>query len=246
MKLTGLKTSILAGVLFTGVSIPHTSVEASPTERNTKATITFETLLPPPIVDPTNPDVVKPPGPDEGNVNTESGELTLDFAPNLYFGSHEIGKDGMYEYPVLVNADKTANPDEETSDPFIQITDRQVKPGNWDVSVKVSSFENDQTGASSLAGAYLTFLNGQLKKPTVNTTAVAPVLNNSITALSDETDVNVLSAADGQGELTWVAHWIPDTTPSSPSIKLAVPAGTMKKGTHTASLTWTLASSITP
>lgn len=234
------KVSIVAGILLSSSLYFSSEASASATKRNTTATITFETLAPPVIVDPLNPDTPKVPGTDEGQVNTTGGELTLDFAPNLYFGRHEVGKNGAYEFPALVNADKVTKPTEKTSDPFIQVTDRQLVPGNWEVTVQASAFSNSATGNPSLAGAFLTFNRGILTHPLTNINAISPLLASSIEVISGGASVRVLSADVGKGELTWVAHWIPQGQPTPPSIKLTVPADKIKKGTHTAALTWTL------
>lgn len=240
MNSTTLKASILAGIVLSSSLCFSSQVSASATQRNTTAKITFETLAPPVIVDPLNPDTPKVPGPDEGNVNTEGGELTLDFAPNLYFGSHEVGKNGAYTFPALVNADKVAKPSEKTSDPFVQVTDRQLIPGNWEVTVQASAFSNSATNAPSLAGASLTFNRGTLTHPSTKVGVLSPLLSSSIEVISGGAAVRVLSADVGKGELTWVAHWIPKGQQTPPSIVLTIPSDTIKKGTHTAALTWTL------
>lgn len=248
MNSTPLKASVLAGILISSsLLLASPTSAAGPTQRNTNANVTFEMLLPVDVVDPLDPDTPKTPGDGEGDVNTgEGGELTLDFAPNLYFGSHKIKKDMEYVFPALVNAAKATNPEEQTSDPFIQVTDRQMKPGNWSVSVNASSFISDQTKDTSLEGSYLTFENGVLNRPTANSSAIEPTLNSSIKVTTGDPAVPVLTAADGEGALTWVAHWIPKGQASLPKVALTVPAGTMKKGKHTSALTWTLATTVNP
>lgn len=247
MNSTSFKTSILAGILISSsLLLSSPTLAVGPTERKTTADITFETLKPVEVVDPFDPDNPKTPGVDEGDVNGDAGELTLDFAPNLYFGKKEITKDGTYTYPALINSAAGANPGEKTSDPFIQVTDRQLKPGNWRVTVKASHFKNSLTNLDSLDEAYLTFENGVLNRPTANASAVAPTLKPNIRVETTDTETEVLTAKDGEGELTWVAHWIPTSQNSSPKISLTVKAGTIKKGTHTSNLTWTLIGSGTP
>lgn len=236
---------VFLGILVTGLFLSHQTVQANPLERNTEMTIEFDMLLLPPVVDPLNPDLEKTPDSDEGDVNTESGELTLDFAPNLYFGSHKIKQDGTLEFPVLVNADKEANPTENTSNPFVQVTDRQAISGDWELNVHASAFQNSLTNSSSLDGAFLTFSDGVLDNPSINLSATPPTLNQDINLISDGDTENVMRAGIGEGELTWIAHWIP-TDNLTPSIKLTVPSGTMKKGLHTADLTWTLSTLVSP
>ncbi|TCI22587.1 WxL domain-containing protein [Exiguobacterium sp. SL-9] len=242
-----MKVGILASVIAISSLTSYDVAQADPLVRSTNATITFETLEVPDILDPLNPDTPKDPGPDEGELNQEAAELTLDFAPNLYFGSHEIKEDGSYTYPALVNANQTANPDEKTSDPFLQVTDRQVVPGNWEVTVEASRFTNSETAnADSLAGATLTFTDGVLDKPTANVTAISPTLISPVEVRTGEGAQVLLTAGLGQGQFSWIAHWIPENSEDTTGISLTVPVGSIQKGTHTSTLTWTLATTVLP
>lgn len=243
-----MKVGILASALAVSSLTTYDVVQADPLVRSTNATITFETLEVPDILDPLDPDTPKNPGPDEGQPNEEAAELTLDFAPNLYFGSHEIKQDGQYVYSALTNANRVSNPDVKTSDPFLQVTDRRAIPGNWQVTVQASGFTNSEAGdAASLAGATLTFANGVLGKPTANALAVAPTLASPVVVETGGEAETLLTAGLGQGQFSWVAHWIPqESQVDKAGITLTVPAGTVQKGTHTSTLTWTLATSVLP
>lgn len=224
------------GFVVTALCIGSLNAQASPTQGSTRAFVEFEDLQPPEILNPNNPDQVltPPPGSEDGDVNTATGELTLDFVPNLYFGKNEISgnTDGRYK------ATSTTN----TPGPFIQVTDRRIDPGQWTVSVKAEQFKLDT--ANTLPQAYITFEKGTIRSRAAqqsDTTIEGPFLrfneSDGITkVMTDNEYVSLLSAKKGQAPFTWLVHWLD----SGAGVYLHVPAATMQVGKHTSVLTWTL------
>lgn len=233
-------------LMTTALLLGTTSAFAATTSKGTsKATITFTTNIAPVIVDPETPDPTKPYDPigDGGNKPTgNTGPLTLDYAPNFNFGSHEALATNSAVYQAL---DKK---------PFLQVTDRRAIRSKWEVNVKLSVFKNAETldpldpvdpsdplklADESLTGAKLSINNG-IVKPVLGLIDVQAPTTQNIELTAGATDgTTILSSADGTFS-TWLVYWPKALAQQEPRISLNVPINTQVKGTHTATLEWVL------
>jgi len=230
MKKRFVATSVLMStVLLLGTT---SAFAATTSTGNSKATITFTTNTAPVIVDPETPDPTKPYDPtgDGGNNPTgNTGPLTLDYAPNFNFGSHESRATNSAVYQAL---DKK---------PFLQVTDRRAIRSKWDVKVKLGKFTNSQTSDDSLAGAKLSIKNGIVKSAIVLTGIQAPTTQDVVLEAGATDGTSILSSVAGTFS-TWLVYWPGDLVGQDPNtrISLDVPINTQVEGTHTATLEWVL------
>lgn len=171
-------------------------------------------------VDPTDP---SKPGTDPDNPGTnQTGPLTLDAAPNLSFGTHDIAS-GSQTYNAVTP--KT---------PFVQASDRRGlgtdgQAQGWNVTVAMSDFTN--ASKQVLPGASLAFASASVKGATT-TQGTAPT-SLDVASLSSASGATPLLKADkGQGAGTWVSVYDPN------NIKLTVPQAAA--GNFTSTLSWTI------
>ncbi|MDI3234632.1 WxL domain-containing protein [Exiguobacterium antarcticum] len=230
MKKRFAATSVL---MSTALLLGTTSAFAATTSKgNSTATITFTTNEAPVIVDPETPDPQKPYDPigDGGNNPTgNTGPLTLDYAPNFNFGSHESRATNSAVYQAL---DKK---------PFLQVTDRRAKRSKWDVKVKLGKFKSSQTSEDSLTGAKLSIENGIVKSAIDLIDVPAPTTQDVVLEAGAADGTSILSSADGTFS-TWLVYWPGDLVGqgSNTRVSLNVPINTQVEGTHTATLEWVL------
>lgn len=227
------KFAVTSVLMSAALLLGTTSAFAATTSTgNSQATIKFTTIKPPIIVDPENPDPADPYDPigDGGNEPTgNTGALTLDYAPDFNFGSHEALATNSAVYQAL---DKK---------PFLQVTDRRAIRSQWDVNVKLGAFENSETSEESLAGTKLSIKNG-IVKSVIGLTGVAAPTTQDIELTAGATDgTTILSSVAGTFS-TWLVYWPGDLVGQDPNdrISLNVPVNTQVEGTHTATLEWVL------
>ena len=242
------KFAVTSVLMSAALLLGTTSAFAATTSTGkSQATITFTTIKPPIIVDPENPDPADPYDPigDGGNKPTgNTGPLTLDYAPDFNFGSHEALATNSAVYQAL---DKK---------PFLQVTDRRAIRSKWEVNVKLSLFKNAETldpldpvdpsdplklADESLTGAKLSINNG-IVKPVLGLIDVQAPITQNIELTAGATDgTTILSSAAGTFS-TWLVYWPGDLVGQDPNdrISLNVPVNTQVKGTHTATLEWVL------
>lgn len=234
MKKQSIVTSLCASALLLG---GPSLVFAETSSGSSTATITFETNKAPDILDSANPDDSYTPDPGKGE-NTPTGNtgpLTLDYAPNFNFGTHEIlGSDAIFE-----------SIDEK---PFLQVTDRRVVLSEWTVTAKLNTFTSG--GENTLPGASLSIAEGIVNTPTYNVGAAAPV-TSAIELLAGGEAVDILTSTAGS-PYSWLLSWLgTDVSPetdgslwSNANITLNVPLNQQIKGTHVATIDWVLTDSI--
>lgn len=229
------KFAVTSVLMSAALLLGTTSAFAATTSTgNSQATIKFTTIKPPIIVDPENPDPADPYDPigDGGNEPTgNTGALTLDYAPDFNFGSHESRVTNSAVYEAL---DKK---------PFLQVTDRRAIRSKWDVKVKLGAFENSETPKPSdplekpLDGAKLTIKSGTVKSVLGLTGFTAPTTQTVVLTAGAADGATILSSAAGTFS-TWLIYWPGEA--SNPYISLDVPVSTQVKGTYTATLDWVL------
>lgn len=197
---------------------------ATASSATSSATVTFTPGTEPSSpVDPDDPSKpLDPPGQGTG----EAGPLSIDYVPNITFGSQAISA-----------SQKVYNANELK--PFVQVTDIRGTGAGWNVIAKASVF-NDGTG-DSLKGSTISFIGGYVIS--ANSSASKPTASTPVILTTDNAESTVLVAAENSGLGTWVDRWYPtETTASSnDNVTLTVPAGSATSKTHTSTITWTLA-----
>lgn len=220
-----LSLSALGALVIVSLATPVTAADSTAVIEFTPATDA------PDVLDPTTPTTPYEPGPapadPQGEFTGETGPLTLDFVSNITFGTNEI-QAGDAEYAS------------ETLRPFIQVTDRRGTGEGWNVTATASDFTSD-TGETSLDGAVLTLTNSEVV--TNNLTATPPVASETITLTMGGEPATVVSAAEDTGFGSWITRWLPTVTGATEndSVTLEIPAGNATQGSHSATISWTLA-----
>lgn len=212
------KTVILGAICLGSITLMAPSALAVTSVGDSKATIKF--IAGTGVVDPVDPT-------DPGTGNT--GALTLDYVSSVAFGEQEISSN---EATYSATSRK----------PFIQVSDRRGTGKGWYVTATASAFQ-DEYGTNSLAGATLSFQNGEAVS--ASTTTTSPTASQKVDIPTDGTSiVDVISAEETEGMGTWINRWL-GATPNdvdslNDNVKLVIPAGSATLGDHEATITWTL------
>lgn len=176
-------------------------------------------------LDPQNPDNPAPGEPidpeDSGNGGTgNSGSLTLDYVSNIQFGTQKIGSSTMTYHA-------------QNKSPFVQVSDKRGTGEGWTLKATSSGFKS-QNG-KELAGAVLSFRNGQVKSQSGNVSAPPVaydvVFNNADAQL-------VMASKEGGGRGTWIDVF-PGTEGNNTNVQLQVLPGSADALTdYSAVITW--------
>lgn len=216
-----LATGLFSTSLLAPISVFAADATPAPGASTTTGDVTFnkpdDSVKPVDPTDPTKPGTDNPDNPSTG----QTGDLTLDAAPKLSFGTHDIAS-GSQTY----SAEKPAAPFVQASDRRGLGTDGQAQ--GWDVTVSMSDFVN---GSQKLPGASLAF-TGATVKNTATGQGTAPVGEDIANLSSASQATSILKASKGQGAGTWASVYDPK------NIKLTVPQAAA--GNFTSTLNWTI------
>lgn len=217
-------TSLFCACGFSLFCFSWPVLAATASSATSSATVTFTAGTEPSSpVDPDDPSKpLDPPGQGTG----EAGPLSIDYVPNITFGSQAISA-----------SQKVYNATELK--PFVQVTDIRGTGAGWNVIAKATAF-NDGT-SDSLKGSTISFIGGYAIS--ANSSAAKPTPSTPVVLTTDNTESTVLVASENSGLGTWVDRWYPTetTATSNDNVTLTVPAGTATAKTHTSTITWTLA-----
>lgn len=221
-------------LMSTALVLGTTTAWAETSKGESTAKITFTINGAPIVVDPTDPKPgnVYTPGEGENPIfNGNTGPLTLDYASNFNFGSHD-------------SADKKTTFKSIDKKPFVQVTDRRAVKDIWRLSVKLGAFKNEDTSKKSLPNAKLTIIKGDVQTLVGLDNKFAPITNGVILDAGGTADIILTSVADTVS--TWQVYWDkdPGVTPLNSKISLDVPLNAQIQGTHTATLEWTLTDAV--
>ena len=178
------------------------------------------------VTNPVDPDDPSKPLDPPGQGTGEAGPLSIDYVPNITFGSQTIsGSQKVYNAGELK--------------PFVQVTDVRGTGAGWNVIAKATAF-SDGTN-ESLKGSTITFAGGYALSS--NLSATKPTVSNPVVLTTDSAESTVISASENSGLGTWIDRWYPTetTATSNDNVTLTVPAGSATAKTHTSTITWTLA-----
>ncbi len=185
-----------------GSQVAH-AADTDATKASTKSSVTFTVNddVTPPVTDPTDPtkpapvdtdddgkdDATGDPMPD-GETNTVTGTLTLDYVSNFKFGEARINKadsTGVNHFEI--------KPDGVQNN-HAQVTDKQIGSNGWTLSVTASKL----SGANGdLEGAAYVIPNAAISNVDGNT---APTTGNGlVTIKADGSETPVMTASAGEG-----------------------------------------------
>lgn len=217
-------TALLCAGAFSLFCFPWSVMAATVSTVTSNATITFTPGTEP--TSPVDPDDPSKPLDPPGQGTGEAGPLSIDYVPNITFGSQAIsGSQQVYNSSELK--------------PFVQITDIRGTGAGWNVIAKATPF-NDGT-EDSLKGSTISLKGGYALS--ANTSATKPTPSNPVVLTTDNTEATVLVATENSGLGTWIDRWYPTetTATSNDNVTLTVPSGSATAKTHTSTITWTLA-----
>lgn len=221
------KRSVIAFLCACGFSLFYFSfpiLAATVSTVTSNATVTFTPGTEP--TGPVDPDDPSKPLDPPGQGTGESGPLSIDYVPNITFGSQAIsGSQKVYNASELK--------------PFVQVTDIRGTGAGWNVIAKATPFNDG--AADSLKGSTVTFAGGYAIS--ANSSASKPTPSNPVVLTTDNTEATVVVANENSGLGTWVDRWYPTetTATSNDNVTLTVPSGSATAKTHTSTITWTLA-----
>ncbi|MFD1465177.1 WxL domain-containing protein [Lapidilactobacillus mulanensis] len=215
-----LLLSAFVSALILGTSA--TAVHAETTTSTTTGDITF--TLPTDTVDPWNPNLpgeVNKPDP-ENPATGLAGPLTLDTAPILSFGTHEMEMSAKTYTAVNLN-------------PYLQVSDRRGVSSDgqsqgWNLKVAITDFKD--TG-KKLNGATMSLTKASVKSHLAGQGA-APTASDITSLDSTDQATTIFTADKGQGLGSWLEVYPRNV------ISLTVPQARL--GEYSATLTWTLSS----
>ncbi|WP_410502113.1 WxL domain-containing protein [Exiguobacterium acetylicum] len=221
-------------LMSTALVLGTTTAWAETSTGESTAKITFTINGAPIVVDPIDPKPENEYKPGEGEnpiFNGNTGPLTLDYASNFNFGSHD-------------SADKKTTFKSIDQKPFIQVTDRRSVKDIWRLSVKLGAFTNEDSSKKTLTNAKLTIKQGTVQTLVGLENKFAP--KNSEVSLNAGGDAGIILTSVADTVSTWQVYWDkdPGTTPLNSNISLDVPLNAQIEGTHTATLEWTLTDAV--
>lgn len=235
MKIRRMLTVLgLGAVTLTALSSP---AEAADSEASINFTPGSGT---PDLIDPDNPSgepFVDDPDNPIGNTTNEAGPLSLDFVPNINFGSGIEISATNETYDAVDNSDGTS--------PFVQVTDLRGTAAGWNLTAEVSSFVTSGTDDETLLGAEIVLSGGDLVTNAAHSSQMPQITSASVVLPADgsSTPLSIMNASPDTGMGSWALRWPDLETPEdgvNENIQLNVPGGSAAEGSHTASITWTL------
>lgn len=158
------------------------------------------------------------------DITFESGTLTLAEMSAFNFGTHTISS-AVQTYPAL------------ESSVFLDVRDLRGTGEGWKVTALASRFN---PGANpTLPGTSISLINGT--PVSTQPAGIAPdVIQNIKMDCDGIASVNIASAAINSGLGVWTIEWNGNAN-NNTNATLNVPGGVATVGTHTATITWTLA-----
>ncbi|MEG0283655.1 MAG: WxL domain-containing protein [Erysipelotrichales bacterium] len=171
-------------------------------------------------VDPTDPD-----NPGTGPGTGTAGPLSIDYVPELAFGSQKItGKIETYS-----TTNKT---------PYVQVTDKRGTGAGYSVSAKLSNFQVGADTTKILKDARLDFNNSEMATISSNG-AAAPTAKDKFTLSANGDAVEVLKAEKNQGMGTWIERWL-SSADANENIKLTVNTANALSEAYEGTIDWTI------
>lgn len=204
-------------------------------DRSTAGSIEFDNDTTTPVT-PTNPQKpgtplpIDPKDPDYPNeqITGPTGGLFLAYAPkNFSFGKHEVGAADIFSGKVLT-MEQIATPWNATAySQAIEVHDGRIDKHDWTLLAQLSAFDSGK-----LTGTTITIENAKTSSEFAN--QEPKLVQGAITTISQTSSVEFLTA-NPQSKGDTSAVW---DNPSD--VKIHVPAKEITKGTHKATVDWTL------
>lgn len=213
-------------------------INADENNPRSTATISFEEGDGPtkPVIPPTEG------GGDEDNNGTgATGPLTVDFVPNLNFGTQKIKS--------TAQSFKTTN-----LFPYVQVTDTRGTGEKWFLTMSLSDFTHEKDSSETIKDAKITFNNGLVNRAvndSSNDTVTSIVHDGSIVNTEPKIVVTsggvaktIMEAPNGDASGTWFTSWgkTVDDIDTNSNVVLNIDTSNAKIGTYTATADWTVTS----
>lgn len=219
--------SLCSLVLTTGVSAMTVA------DYNTKANVIFkeneEITLP---VDPNDPEKEVTPeveGEDIIDPGTP-GPLSIDYASHINFGEVEISGNARTYFANPITFEEGGE-----SAPYVQVTDNRGTRAGWELQVKQE--EEFKKGESTLAGAELSLINGEVN----SASATSGVTATDIVFDNHNELYPVLTAVNESGAGTFTNQFGEIVDGKATDVSLYIPAGlVIEEGKYSTTLNWVL------
>jgi hypothetical protein len=260
MKKITFASSILAAMSIATVVLPTVASAADPIEQDTTGKVTFvKDTTPENPKDPDKPGTdIEEPGDGEGPKGNGDG-LSIDYAPNLNFGTHKVTTSAITAYAYGVGSKKDGS---FARSNYVQVSDKRGTQAGWKLTLKQGAQFKTATD-DVLTAAAITLKSPRLvygTEDTIPTYKPSTVLTSD-TELTPGTSVTVMTAAAKEGMGTWLTAWgakdnTDDVSPykddagtlktdaaaTSGNVTLSIPKNTpILAQEYTTTLTWTLA-----
>ena len=183
----------------------------------------------------TPPDITNPEVPGGTGPGGTAGELAIDYASDLAFGTHQISAKSATYY---ANADTTAIKGKSVG-AFVEMHDLRGSGTGHKTQLTVTQLKQFNNGSGAeLKKAALSFSSG--KAANAGGGAYTPTAEAGFT-LDPGTAQNVMSTDGTVGSFLTSYGKAADYTGTGGPISLSVPSGSALAGTFTATLEWNLA-----
>ncbi|MBC1521168.1 LPXTG cell wall anchor domain-containing protein [Listeria aquatica] len=163
------------------------------------------------------------------------GPLSIDFASNIQFGSHEITGQTETYFAALTPVTVISTGQSEEVPNYVQVTDNRGTLGGYRLTVK----QNGQlkSGKAVLQGAEIIFLNSTLRSMTNKKTPRN--FQKIVLDATGESASDVIVAKAGTGAGTWLNIFGGSREQARKSIQVVLPKETRKQAGHyRTTLTW--------
>jgi hypothetical protein len=248
-----MSTLILTSVLAS-TGIPAYAEEAEETPKVNSSTANTNGLLTVEKPDAEDPEVINPVAPvnpndpdtpfvpsEEGGKAGTSGLITIDFAPNLDFGTLTLGV-AQKKYAALQSGTDSAGTPTSVQN-YVQVSDKTGNYAGWELSVKRSEFKHATETTKTLAGTKLTFKNAVVRTGTEIGDGLPSVVNGTGAAgieLPIDTKTTLVKANANEGLGTWIYALGSTPEEGETSVELDIPVAKYAEGSYTSTLEWTI------
>lgn len=183
---------LFSSIIFMGLAV-YFPVDAEAVTG--KGTVDIEANYKQEVVDPENPQNSV----DPGDSPKTSGDLRIDFVPQLNFGSNKLStEDEVYLGNAQLFHDETG-----ARGNFVQVSDYRGTGSGWLLQVRQETqFKNESTKNKELNGAVISF--DQSWTNSVRSADQAPIVSKDIVSIDNIGETyNLAEAKKGTGEGTW-------------------------------------------
>jgi len=191
-------------------------------------------------VDPNDPDNPFTPDDNGGSTGT-AGLITIDYAPNLDFGTLTLGV-AQKKYAALQSGTNSTGSSASVQN-FVQVSDKSGNYAGWELSVKRSEFKNPTDTTKTLAGVKLTFKNAVIRTGAETGSGVPSTVNGTGATgieLPVNTKTTLVKANANEGLGTWVYALGATPQEGAEAVELDIPVSNYTAGSYASTLEWSI------